>query len=113
MDGVARLWSRSKIDALEDALRQGGDELAIRPEVVALAIEHGLVSRYTSLVAVDRTPARPDDATLNSLRFDNAAPHGSLSFAQGSTDARRRLGLALACALLALAIFGRRPAATA
>lgn len=113
MDGVARLWSRSKIDALEDALRQGGDEIAIRPEVVALAIEHGLVSRYTSLVAVDRTPARPGDATLNSLRFDNAAPHGGLAFAQGSTDARRQLGLALACALLALAIFGRRPTATA
>lgn len=113
MDGVARLWGRSKIDALEDALRQGGDELAIRPEVVSLAIEHGLVSRYTSLVAVDRTPVRPEDASLDSLRFGNAAPHGSLAFAQGSTDARSRFGMAVACLLLALALFGRRANASA
>jgi Ca-activated chloride channel family protein len=108
IDGVARLWGRSKIDALEDALRQGADETAVRAEIVALAVEHRLVSRYTSLVAVDRTPARPEQASLNSLRFDNAAPHGSLAFAQGSTDARSRLGIALACLLLGLALFQRR-----
>jgi Ca-activated chloride channel family protein len=108
MDGVARLWSRSKIDALEDALRQGADETAVRREVVALAVEHSLVTRYTSLVAVDHTPQRPADAGLNSLHFDNAAPHGSLAFAQGSTAARSRFGLALACVLLALALLRRR-----
>jgi Ca-activated chloride channel family protein len=108
MDGVARLWGRSRIDALEDALRQGGDETLVRPEIVTLALEHGLVSRYTSLVAVDRTPARPDDAALDSLEFVNAAPAGALAFAQGATDARRSLGLAFALALIALALFQRR-----
>jgi Ca-activated chloride channel family protein len=107
MDGVARLWGRGKIDALEDALRQGGDEAAIRPEVVALAIEHHLVSRYTSLVAVDRTPVRPADASLASARFDNAAPADAVGFAQGGTGARSQFALACALLLIALALTPR------
>jgi Ca-activated chloride channel family protein len=110
MAGVARLWARSKIDALEDALRQGGNEALLRTEIVSLGVGHGLASRFTSLVAVDRTPQRPADAGLASLRFDNGAPTGSLAFAQGSTDARRRLGLGVACLLLALALVQRRGA---
>jgi Ca-activated chloride channel family protein len=110
MAGVARLWARSKIDALEDALRQGGSEAALRAEIVSLGVGHGLASRFTSLVAVDRTPQRPGDLELASLRFDNGAPAGSLAFAQGSTDARRRLGIGIACLLLALALVQRRAA---
>jgi Ca-activated chloride channel family protein len=108
MDGVARLWGRSKIVALEDALRQGADVLQLRPEIVQLGIEHQLVSRYTSLIAVDRTPARPKSEGLTSLQFDNAAPHAALAFAQGGTDARRNLGLAFLCALLALTLLPKR-----
>jgi len=108
MDGVARLWGRSKIDALEDELRQGAAEEMVRPQIVDLAIEHHLVSRFTSLVAVDRTPARPDGANLASVRFDNAAPADALAFAQGGTDARSKFALAAALALLALVLFQRR-----
>lgn len=106
-DGVARLWGRSKIDALEDALRQGGDEAALRPAVVALAIEHHLVSRYTSLVAVDRTPQRPAGAPLASAAFDNASPADTLAFAQGGTGARSQFALACALLLVALALAPR------
>ena len=104
MDGVARLWGRSKIDALEDALRLGADEAALRPEIVTLAVEHQLVSRFTSLIAVDRTPARPKDQSLNSLQFDNAAPDGALAFAQGSLGTGRQFAFAAALVLLALAL---------
>jgi Ca-activated chloride channel family protein len=107
MDGVARLWGRGKIDALEDALRQGGDEAALRPDIVALAVEHHLVSRFTSLVAVDRTPVRPQDAPLAATRFDNAAPADALAFAQGGTGARSQVALALALLLVALALTPR------
>lgn len=103
-DGLARLWGHSKIEALEDELRRGADEAALRPTIVALAIEHGLVSRFTSLVAVDRTPVRPQDASLHSVGFDNAAPHGALAFAQGGLGGGRQLALAAALALLALAL---------
>ena len=108
MEGVARLWGRSKIDALEDELRQGAAEEMVRPQVVELAIEHHLVSRYTSLVAVEQRPVRPDGNGLASVRFDNAAPANDLAFAQGGTDARSKFAYAAALALLAMALFQRR-----
>lgn len=57
--GVGALWARAKIASLMDDLRLGADEAAIRPAVVKVALEHRLVSRYTSLVAVDVTPSSP------------------------------------------------------
>ena len=67
--------------------------------MVDVALRHGLVSTYTSLVAVDRTPARPREESLGSTRLHNATPDGSLAFAQGSTGWTRELVLALALAL--------------
>lgn len=92
--GVARLWGRARIDALEDELRRGGDMESLRPAIVDVALRHGLVSTYTSLVAVDKTPARPQDESLGSTRLANATPAGSLAFAQGSTGWLRDLFLA-------------------
>ena len=57
--GVGALWARSKIATLMDAQRTGADPAAIRPQVVKVALEHHLVSAYTSLVAVDVTPTNP------------------------------------------------------
>lgn len=110
IDGVARLWGRSKIDALEDELRQGAAEETMRPQIVALAIEHHLVSRYTSLIAVESTPSRPDGNGLASVKFDNAIPAGNLGYAQGGTDARSKFALAFALALVSLALFRRKEA---
>jgi Ca-activated chloride channel family protein len=49
--GIGRLWARRKIEALMDG---EGD---VKQQVVELALAHHLVSRYTSLVAVDHTPS--------------------------------------------------------
>jgi len=58
-ENLAILWARSKIEALEDSRLFGTDPDAIREGVLDLALEFGLLTRYTSLVAVDRTPSRP------------------------------------------------------
>jgi Ca-activated chloride channel family protein len=50
--GVGKLWARMKIEALSD--EQSSDA---RPKIVALGLEHHLVTRFTSLVAVDITPS--------------------------------------------------------
>jgi len=102
--GVARLWARARIDSLEDQLRQGASEDQVKPEIVDVSIRHRLVSRFTSLVAVDRTPVRQRDESMTSVRFDNATPDGSLAFAQTGTGARSRFALAVALLLVALAI---------
>ncbi len=108
--GAARLWARAKITALDDQLRQGVAEDTVRAQTLDLALKHGLVSRYTSLVAVDRTPVRPGDADLASAGFANAVPAGSLAYANGATSARTQLMLAIAFAVLAVLILGRRRA---
>lgn len=48
--GIGRLWARRKVEALLDS----GTE--VRQQVIDLALEHHLVTQYTSLVAVDHTP---------------------------------------------------------
>jgi len=64
--GVARLWARNKIAGLEELRFQGASYETIDREVLAVALQFGLVTRLTSLVAVDREPARPDNAALAS-----------------------------------------------
>ena len=106
--GIGRLWARARIDSLEDELRRGGDADSLRAQVVDVALRHGLVSSYTSLVAVDRTPARPKHQTMGSTRLQNAIPDGSLQFAQGSTGWMRELLMAFVLALSALFLMRTR-----
>jgi len=74
------------------------------------ALTHHLVSKYTSLVAVDKTPVRPSNDPLNSEQVPNLMPYGQstntiFGFSATATDAPalRRIGLmALLSALLVL-----------
>lgn len=60
-DGLSINWARQKISALMDETYKGNPDDAVRKAVLDVALSHHLVSRYTSLVAVDVTPARPTD----------------------------------------------------
>ena len=57
--GVGALWARAKISAHMDELARGMPLEDVKPKVVQVALEHHLVSAYTSLVAVDVTPTGP------------------------------------------------------
>ena len=72
--------------------------------VVAVIVGPPKVPAEAIANSVDRTPARPADAALQSVRFDNAAPAGALAFAQGGLGSNRQLAFAAALALLALAL---------
>ena len=78
--GTASLWARAKLAAIEDRLYQPGDvpvdPAAIRADALALALEHQMVTRYTSLVAIDEAVARPDDAPLSSEEIPRDLPAG-------------------------------------
>ena len=74
--GIGKLWARNKIDAFIDSLHDGADKEAVRNAVTQLALDHHLVSKYTSLVAVDVTPIRPSDASLKSQAVPTNLPLG-------------------------------------
>ena len=74
--GVHGLWARRKIAALMDEKAKGKSESEVREAVLEVALGHRLVSRYTSLVAVDKTPARPEDQTLYRNPVPVNLPHG-------------------------------------
>jgi Ca-activated chloride channel family protein len=75
--GLAKLWARRRIADAEVArtLRRLAPEAA-DARILALALEHGLASRLTSLVAVDRTPARPEGAPLDRAELPLNLPAG-------------------------------------
>ena len=114
-EGLGVIWAREKIQALTDNLRDGAGEEQVKPQVVEIALAHHLVSKYTSLVAVDKTPARPADAALQGGAMPTNLPEGWNHEAvfgelpRGATDAQWHLLLgAVALALSALLLLGAR-----
>ena len=74
--GVAALWARVRIAELLDAARRGANADETRAAIVATALAHHLVSKHTSLVAVDKTPVRAAGDPLSSERVANLMPYG-------------------------------------
>lgn len=82
--GIAKLWARRKIETLSDRIALGADEAEIRPQIVELGLGHGLVTRYTSFVAVDRlSPAIGGAGCIPETIPVNLA-HGSAARLDGS-----------------------------
>ncbi|HEX2114191.1 MAG TPA: marine proteobacterial sortase target protein, partial [Alphaproteobacteria bacterium] len=57
--GVAAVWARRKLAAIENLRLDGTPQEAVRAESLKLALAYQLVSRYTSLIAIDPMPVRP------------------------------------------------------
>ncbi|HEX4984795.1 MAG TPA: marine proteobacterial sortase target protein [Burkholderiales bacterium] len=74
--GMGVIWARRKIESLTDSLLEGADRDKVREDVVDIALRHHLVTRYTSLVAVDVTPARPAGEPLDSQAMPVNLPAG-------------------------------------
>jgi Ca-activated chloride channel family protein len=76
---LAPEWGRRRIEMLMAELHGSGSADAretLRGEVVDTALRHHLVSRYTSLVAVDVTPARVRGQSLDSHAMVTRLPQG-------------------------------------
>jgi Ca-activated chloride channel family protein len=75
--GLSKLWARRKITDAEVARTMGQKTPTDTDrEVLALALEHHLVTRLTSLVAVDETPSRPEGARLTHADIPLNLPAG-------------------------------------
>jgi Ca-activated chloride channel family protein len=75
-EGVGVLWARRKVQSLLDSLHEGASPDDVKAQVVALGLEHHIVTKHTSLVAVDVTPVRPQDAPLERQAIATDLPHG-------------------------------------
>lgn len=110
--GVGALWARAKIGTLMDAIARGAELAQVRPQVVAVALEHHLVSAYTSLVAVDATPSAPAGSLKNAVARASL-PQGwadGTQLPQTDTPAALQmlLGLLALLAAASVAAIGRR-----
>jgi Ca-activated chloride channel family protein len=74
--GIARLWARRKIASLLDSLRDGAEFERVSDAVTALGLRHHLVTRWTSLIAVDVTPSAPVDVDLETRAVPTLLPKG-------------------------------------
>ncbi|HUP43747.1 MAG TPA: marine proteobacterial sortase target protein [Thermoanaerobaculia bacterium] len=114
--GIAKLWARRKIAGLEALSLDGAPPDEVRRGVVEVALRHHLVSRYTSLVAVDVTPARPAGAAVRTRRLPVNLPAGWSheqvvgTLPQGGTAARALLVLGLGLLAAAGWLAARTPA---
>ena len=75
-EGVGALWARARIGELMDQERRGGNAEELRSSILETALAHHLVSKYTSLIAVDKTPVRPAGDPLSSEQVPNLMPYG-------------------------------------
>ncbi len=101
--GLAKLWARRRIDALEAERRlPGADRDALRAGIVALALEHGLATAHTSFLAVEQRPsAAPGDPVARDV--PTMTPAGA-ALPQGGTRSALGLAAALGLALAGLAL---------
>jgi Ca-activated chloride channel family protein len=110
--GVGALWARAKIASLMDEITRGADPASVRPHVVKVALEHHLVSAYTSLVAVDVTPTGPAFATTALVKASLPAGWGAHGATIPQTDTAATLQLLMGLLALSAAAFfavmGRR-----
>ena len=54
--GIARLWARNQVEDWMDDLMLGGNRDILKENIIELALQHDLVTEFTALVAVDKTP---------------------------------------------------------
>jgi Ca-activated chloride channel family protein len=110
--GISTLWARRKIENALDSRVDGVSADLIRKIVLDVALEHKLVSPYTSFVAVDQEPARSDSQALGRRSVANMTPAGQTAAAVPQTATLAPLLRALGMLLIAgagLFYLSRRP----
>ncbi|MGB3221364.1 MAG: marine proteobacterial sortase target protein [Desulforhopalus sp.] len=124
-EGIGALWARKKIRSQMESLALGANEEIVRDEVLKTALEHHLVSKYTSLVAVDTVVSKPKQSENETGLAEDAAvqvavkthlPHGwqaAAVFGGGSQTAtpatlRMLVGICLLAIAYIILSLGRR-----
>ncbi|MFT5164509.1 MAG: Ca-activated chloride channel family protein [Alteromonadaceae bacterium] len=116
--GLDVLWARNKIQSLSEQARTPVERKIVGKAITELALTHHLVSRYTSLVAVDVTPSKPESqssvkkAVVNHLPdgWTDHKPHGQLPRGATSAPLNLLLGLLLLLAAIVVQLYRQKGA---
>ena len=106
---IAMHWTRRKIDALMDEQRYSADQEVNKRAITQLAMNAGLVTPYTSFVAVEVQPVRPIDEQLSLQQVANLIPKGNqmmnIAMPQGSAGVDTLTILSLLLGISGLGLF--------
>ena len=106
--GIHVAWARKKIESLVDerAMQQADKNRdTLRHQIVDIALNHHLVTPFTSLVAVDKTPIRPELEALDEHFINSNVPKGTqFGLARTATGVTYFIGTGCAVLIFALAL---------
>ena len=74
--GIDRLFAQRKIEFLTSSLSEGVTRDTVRKAIVELGLTHHLVTKHTSLVAVEHVASRPQNEQLDSSAVPTNLPKG-------------------------------------
>ena len=74
--GVAKLWAREKIASIMNQNFHGSVSDQGKQQIIDIALKHHLVSRFTSLIAIDKTPSRTQQQ-IQQKKIANHLPKGT------------------------------------
>jgi Ca-activated chloride channel family protein len=85
-DAISRIWARARVRAMEDRYATGRDP-ELSKEITEVSLRFGVLCRFTSWVAVDRSETIESDGELREVVQPVEAPQGWDMMAK---EARRR-----------------------
>lgn len=74
---VGRLWARNKIEDLSDQMFRGTKQDLVE-EITKLGLEHRLMTKYTSFVAVEEISTTDPEGTLKKIEIPLELPEGTI-----------------------------------
>lgn len=105
--GLDVLWARNKIQSLSQKISRGANPEEIKQAITEIGLEHHIVTKHTSLVAVDITPTRPEEIHSKDKAVPLKKPQGwklqiPQQIPQGATSAKINLFLGILLLLFGL-----------
>ena len=76
--GIAIDWAKRLIDEWQRSYLHGVPRDHAKAKITELGLDYHLVTKYTSLVAVDKTPSRPTDESVVTQSIPSQMPEGLL-----------------------------------
>ncbi len=104
--GIAKLWARNQIADLTDDYMLGAssDENFLQEQITQIALQYHLVSEFTSLVAVDKTPDMSRLVKIQAQAMEQAEILAQANYPQGSLGWKWKMLIGLMLISMAFSI---------